>query len=364
MALLTDQILATAVTKNNLIHIVDTDDTSQNPAGSSFKASLVQVAEAISGLLTPDLKTVLQVGNLSGDNDIIFPTKYGIYGDLGYGVLFPQDDTYSGFYAGYNGPTGKIGYFLMNDTFLKIGFDNSVDASSIDCVGDKIAMGNGGGTYEAVSTGPSSGLTISPIGNLYIENLNSGNTVAYLGLTSDNIVVTGQTPKTYGLFSQTDNSATVSGTTSETSILGFGVGTLTVPANGFSVGDSFTAIMSGHLGSNNTSTLTIRIKTGSITLGTIGPINMANATNQHFKLNLNFTIRSIGGAGFATIMTEGDFSYSKNASTAFEQSIFTNQNNSTFDTTSSNTLDITAQWNSTNSANSIYSEIFTLNKVY
>mgnify|MGYP003347074576 CR=1 FL=1 len=122
--------------------------------------------------------------------------------------------------------------------------------------------------------------------------------------------------------------------------------------------------MTGHIGSNNISNLTIRIKTGSVTLGTIGPINMATATNQHFKLNLNFTIRSIGGAGVASIMTEGDFSYSKNASTAFEQSIFTNQNNSTFDTTSSNTLDITAQWDSTNSANSIYSEIFTLNKVY
>ena len=35
------------------------------------------------------------------------------------------------------------------------------------------------------------------------------------------------------------DSVVVSGTTSETSIIGGGVGTLTVPANGFSVGDSF-----------------------------------------------------------------------------------------------------------------------------
>ena len=34
MALLTDQIFATGVTPNDLIHIVITGDTSQNPAGS------------------------------------------------------------------------------------------------------------------------------------------------------------------------------------------------------------------------------------------------------------------------------------------------------------------------------------------
>jgi hypothetical protein len=49
MALLTDQILATGVSLNDLIHIVITGDTSQNPAGSSFKATIQQVAQVISG---------------------------------------------------------------------------------------------------------------------------------------------------------------------------------------------------------------------------------------------------------------------------------------------------------------------------
>ena len=39
-------------------------------------------------------------------------------------------------------------------------------------------------------------------------------------------------------------------------------------------------------------------------------------------------------------------------------------NNTTFDTTVLNTLVITAQWNTNNAGNSIYSEIFTLNKTY
>jgi hypothetical protein len=44
---LTDRTLATGVTENDLIHIVITGDTSQNPAGSSYKATLKQVGDAL-----------------------------------------------------------------------------------------------------------------------------------------------------------------------------------------------------------------------------------------------------------------------------------------------------------------------------
>lgn len=49
MSLLTDRTFATGVTLDDLIHIVITGDTSQNPAGSSFKATIGQVAIALSG---------------------------------------------------------------------------------------------------------------------------------------------------------------------------------------------------------------------------------------------------------------------------------------------------------------------------
>jgi hypothetical protein len=51
MARLTDQTLAqsTALTRTTLIHIVYTGDTSQNPAGSSYKAELNQIATTIGG---------------------------------------------------------------------------------------------------------------------------------------------------------------------------------------------------------------------------------------------------------------------------------------------------------------------------
>jgi hypothetical protein len=39
-------------------------------------------------------------------------------------------------------------------------------------------------------------------------------------------------------------------------------------------------------------------------------------------------------------------------------------NNTTFDTTVSNALNVTAQWGTASSGNNIYSDIFILNKIY
>ncbi len=171
-------------------------------------------------------------------------------------------------------------------------------------------------------------------------------------------------PVVYGLFSQTSDSIPVSATTSESSIVGTGLGTLNVPPSGFTVGDSFSVSIMGHISSKNNDTLTIRIKSNAIVLGTIGPITMSQSNNKHFNLQIYFTIRNIGGAGTASILSGGQFNYSKDASTTFEGSDFTDLNNTTFDTTISNTLDITAQWSSADAVNSIYSEFLVLNKIY
>lgn len=47
MAFLTDRTLTTGISTNDLIHIVITGDTSQNPAGSSYKATMGQVIDLI-----------------------------------------------------------------------------------------------------------------------------------------------------------------------------------------------------------------------------------------------------------------------------------------------------------------------------
>jgi hypothetical protein len=171
-------------------------------------------------------------------------------------------------------------------------------------------------------------------------------------------------PINYGLYTQTETGNNVTASTTESSIVGGGLGTLTVPANGFQVGDSFHAIIKGHISSANNQTLRIRVKSGSVLLADTGLITLPQITSKHFKLDIDFTVRALGSAGSSSIVSGGEFTYSKDASNAFEGSNFSVENNTTFNTTISNTLDITVQWGSNNASNSIYSEIFTLSKTY
>jgi len=66
MAFLTDRTLATGVTLQDLIHIVITGDTSQNPAGSSYKATVQQVSDAILDGFTGSTDYYVTGGTYSG----------------------------------------------------------------------------------------------------------------------------------------------------------------------------------------------------------------------------------------------------------------------------------------------------------
>lgn len=168
-----------------------------------------------------------------------------------------------------------------------------------------------------------------------------------------------------GLFAQTGSSVPVTNTTTELTLLAPGVGSLTVPSKTFKVGDSFQANLSGHINSKNNDAIRIRIKTAAgVLLADTGNVVMPNCTNQHWDLKINFTIRTLGGTGTASIASTAMFTYTKNASNAFEGENVSIINNTTFDTTISNTLEITAQWSAADALNSIYTELFTLFKTY
>lgn len=167
------------------------------------------------------------------------------------------------------------------------------------------------------------------------------------------------------LYTQTNSSTPVTNTLSELSLLDGGVGTLTVPANRFKVGDSFHATLAGHISCVGTATLRIRVKTvGGILLADTDVMALDATTNKHWNLDIDFTVRALGAAGVASIASGGMFAYTKNSGLNFEGVNFSIVNNTTFDTTVDNTLIITAQWNAVNAGDSIYSEIFTLNKTY
>jgi hypothetical protein len=168
----------------------------------------------------------------------------------------------------------------------------------------------------------------------------------------------------YGLFAQTANSTIITNTTVETSLINGGVGTLTVPANGFSVGDSFRAVFGGLLTATNNQTIRVRVKAGSIILVDSGAQTITNITDNVFTLNVDFTIRQLGAAGVASIVTLGAFHYTKTVNGAVEGFAFNTVNSTTFNTTISNVLDVTIQWGAASAANTIYSDIFILNKTY
>jgi hypothetical protein len=168
----------------------------------------------------------------------------------------------------------------------------------------------------------------------------------------------------YGLFAQTSNSTTITSTIIESSLIGSGLGTLIVPPNNFSIGNSFRGDFGGILSSKNNDQLRIRIKSNAIILADSGFQTLPGNINVNWSLALNFTIRSLGVAGVGSIVTFANFITIKQSNGTSEGFGFNNVNNTTFDTTIANNLEVTAEWSSNSPLNSIYSDFFVLNKIY
>lgn len=166
-----------------------------------------------------------------------------------------------------------------------------------------------------------------------------------------------------GLYAQTSPATIVTGTTPQTLING-GVGTMTVPANGFQVGDSFVAYFAGKISSVNNAILEIHVLSDGDILADTGPVTMFAATNKDWEMFINFTVRTIGASAVASIATSGRFLYNKDSGAQPESDGFFNLNNTTFDTTISNLLNVTAQWDTGNPINQIQTEMFNLYRIY
>lgn len=167
-----------------------------------------------------------------------------------------------------------------------------------------------------------------------------------------------------GFYSQTAASTPIVNTTVASTLINGGVGTLTIPANGFRVGDAFIAYLSGIINSKNNDTIIITVKSGSVILATTGVITLPQTTVKNYELYINFAVRSIGAAGIAAIATSGNFTYNKDASNSPDSIGFSSVNSNTFDTTVANTLNVLAQWGAADPLDSIETEIFNLYKIY
>jgi hypothetical protein len=165
-----------------------------------------------------------------------------------------------------------------------------------------------------------------------------------------------------GKFAMLTPSSYVTGTTEQSILDGSASGSLSVPANGFNVGDSFRLTMRGYLGAHNNDQITININTNGVALISTGPITLPSVTYKGFELIVDFTIYAIGPSMVAGLNLGGGFTYNKDASNIYEGQDFIGSNSFLFDTTIPNVLDVTAQFSSSNPANFIQSYIGILEK--
>jgi hypothetical protein len=301
MAFLTDRTLATGVTVNDLIHIVVTGDTSQNPAGSSFKATLGQFVNILPTFTggSGNCITDFYVTNIYGCSPITIKSETNILNNVGiYGNLLVTGIT---------------------------------SANTV-----------------VITSTPT---TASTLDEVIVRDSSSGE-LKYYDFTHVNV----------GLFTQTGNSTPISATTSELTLIDGGIGSLTIPANFFKPGDSFRLRMGGIVSAINNDTLTIRVKGNSVTLGT-DIITFPTTSNRSWMLDIDFIIRTIGGVGVASIVSNGFFTFTRISEDLLGGG-FVVIENTNFDTTITNTLDITAEWSSNDVSNSIYSTNFVLTKTF
>ena len=168
-----------------------------------------------------------------------------------------------------------------------------------------------------------------------------------------------------GLFAQTDDGTSIENTTTETSLLGSGVGSLLIPADSWIKGQSYHFQVTGTINANVNDSVHIRLKSGATTLLSGGAsILFAITGGLYFEYNIYFTCREIGGPGVGILEGTGTFQMKVNTSTQYRCNPIDASNTTTFTTTGNNTLDITAEWNVADANNRIKSRTAILKRIY
>jgi hypothetical protein len=147
------------------------------------------------------------------------------------------------------------------------------------------------------------------------------------------------------LFVMTANSTAVANTVASTTILGTGVGTLTLPANFFVAGK--TVIIKGHavISTTATPTLTLRSYLGATLIVSTTTTTLGTLANNGIDYEIQLTCRTTGGSG--TIRGKITYWCSGNVIAT------SGSGATTVDTTVSQTIDVQALWGTASASNTI-----------
>lgn len=156
----------------------------------------------------------------------------------------------------------------------------------------------------------------------------------------------------YSLLFAATADATVTNTVTETSIVGSGTGSLTLPANFFTAGRTVRVLVRGKYSDAAVpGTLTIKVKLGSTVILTTGAQTPTGTlTNEGFSVTGLITCRTTGATG--TVYGQGD-TVTHSAATTHAEWEMTNTGTQTVDTTGTLAVDVTATWGTADASNSI-----------
>ena len=241
-----------------------------------------------------------------------------------------------------------------------------------DIVGttDQVLRVNTAGTTLGFGTIATGGITNNAVTYAKMQSLSaiskllgsSSTTTPVQEITlGSNLSMSGTTLNASGgnsiLFAQTANQ-TVGNTGTETTILGTGSGSLTLPTNFFSAGKSARikiSIGSFSTKNNPVGNLTIRLKYGATTLNTLTISNLPVSATGTATYEAVITDRTAGVSG--TVV-------SSQALNSYFPTFLGNANipttTTTINTTTSNALNVTAQWATSSAQNSVTSVIATV----
>lgn len=248
-------------------------------------------------------------------------------------------------------PSG--GFNVEVNSNLNMNFNDITEVNNLETLN----ISSSGVNITINDTLDGNGNNIIGVNNIFTDNLSSGTGTEItlqddLNLNSNNIIgletINGIQPSG-GVYSN-PTSNTYLGATSEIDVLtGTEYGTKTIPANdGFNAGSLFSLKIGGEFDATNNDTFTIRVLSNYNTVNEAEFVNIpvvitdTNLTDRYFELEIDFAIRSSGGAGIASILTNGSFDY-YNANNLKKGAGINNLNNTTFRTDIDNTLSVTYQ---------------------